>query len=623
MANDKPKKPKKPKKSMATYATNLTTFWLTGATTVTAIGTGGAGLGNPETDFFIEGTDCISKGAWTNATKGFIVDALGATFTVPTDGAVVFFAKYDAAGSLDTKALGGFQSIMGSANNAYEHYYIGGNDTLAFDSWVPYVIDPNTATSDATTGSPGGAERWVGILGKLPTTSGPTKGNPIAIDAIRYGRCDIEYTATAVTFTGAEAWANATTRRWGLLELRNGSYLIQGFHSFGTVAASCTMTDSNKVLFFRPSGANNLTNDAVSTAFNRIEILNASSVITWDNISISALGTRARGVFVHTAGTIAFTNCQFTDMSTFLLLAGSVITGTTWRRCLAITAPGSTLNGSNVLASTVAADAAALVWNVATDTDGKLDDMTFSKGAAAHHAIELGASTPASIALRGWTVTGFNAADANNDSVIYNTSGKTITVNVFDNTGTISFKDTGAGSATIIVAGAVTTLVNVKTTAGANIQDARVLLYASDGTGPFPFEASVTISNSGTTATVTHTTHGLATNDKVWISGADEWQNNGVFQITVTAANTYTVVIPAGATGGAAGGTIIATYVALSGLTDASGNVSATDVFATSQPITGQVRKSSATPFYKTAGLAGSVSTTGGFTANVQLVLDE
>jgi len=90
-----------------TWATNLTTFWVTGATTVTAIGTGGAGLGNPETDFFIEGTDCLSKSAWTNATKGFIVDALGTTFTVPTDGAIIFFAKSDAAGPLDTNTNGG------------------------------------------------------------------------------------------------------------------------------------------------------------------------------------------------------------------------------------------------------------------------------------------------------------------------------------------------------------------------------------------------------------------------------------------------------------------------------------------------------------------------------------
>ena len=86
----------------AAYATNLTTFWLEGATTVSAIGSGGAALGNPETDFFIQSAGCISKGAWTNAIKGFEIDALGANFTVPTDGAVIGFIKYDAQGSLDT-----------------------------------------------------------------------------------------------------------------------------------------------------------------------------------------------------------------------------------------------------------------------------------------------------------------------------------------------------------------------------------------------------------------------------------------------------------------------------------------------------------------------------------------
>jgi hypothetical protein len=607
---------------MATYTTNLTTFWLETATTVTAIGTGGAGLGNPETDFFIQGTDCISKSAWTNAIKGFIIDALATTFTVPTDGAVIFFAKYDAAGSLAVKASGGLQGIIGSSSSAYDHFYIGGSDTLAFDSWVPYVIDPNTATADTTTGSPSGSERWVGLLANLPTTSGPTKGSPIAMDAIRYGRCDIEYTATGCTFSGAEAWANATSRRWGLLELLNGSYLLQGFHSFGTVSASCTFTDSNKVLFFRASGNNNVTNDAVSTGFNRIEILNASSTITWDNISISALGTRARGVFVHTAGTIDFDNCQFTDMDTFTLIAGSDIQGSTWRRCNAITAPGSTLNNSSVLASSVAADASALVWNVATDPDGKLDGMTFSKGATAHHAIELGASTPASISLRGWTVTGFNTVDGNNDSVILNTSGKAITVNVFDATGTISFKNSGVGSSTTIVSGAVSLNINVKDTAGTNIQSARVLLKASDGTGPFPFEDTVTITRSGTTATVSHTAHGMAVADKVQIKGADQPEYNGVFSITNPSTNAYDYTV-SGSPASPATGTIKATFVALHDLTNASGNVTASRVYATDQPVTGVVRKSTSSPYYQTGPLGGTVDSATGYTANVQLVSDE
>ena len=59
----------------AAYATNLTTFWLEGAANaIVSIGTGGAGTPDPETDFFIQGTDCQSKGAWANAIKGFILD---------------------------------------------------------------------------------------------------------------------------------------------------------------------------------------------------------------------------------------------------------------------------------------------------------------------------------------------------------------------------------------------------------------------------------------------------------------------------------------------------------------------------------------------------------------------
>jgi len=466
---------------MATYATNLTTFWLEGATTVTAIGTGGAGLGNPETDFFIQSAGCISKAAWTNAIKGFIIDALATTFTVPTTGAIIFYAKYDAAGSLDTKANGGFQAIIGSGSGDYNRYFIGGKTTLAFSSWEVYTIDPNTATADGTAaGTPDGTERWVGILGNLPTTSGPTKGNPIAMDAIRYGRCDLEYTSTGCTFSGAEAWANDPTRRWGLIELRKGSYLIQGFHSFGTSGASVTFSDSNKALFILPSGSANLTNDAVATGFNRIEILNASSSVTWDNISISALGTRARGVFVHTAGTVAFTNCQFTDMDTFSFLAGASVTGTTFRRCNAITAPGSTLTNSSVVASTIAADASALVWNVATDPSGKLDGMSFTMGTTLTHAIEFGLSSPLTMTLTDVTFTGYNASNNVNDSAIHikRTSG-TVTINVAGTGNLPSYRTDGA---TVKVVATVDADVHVQDVTGTAIEHAQVYIQRSTPT---------------------------------------------------------------------------------------------------------------------------------------------
>jgi hypothetical protein len=610
---------------MASYATNLTTFWLEGATTVTALGGGASGLGNPEVDYYVQGSNCLSKAAWTNAIKGFIVDALGTTFTVPTDGAVILFAKYDAAGSLAAKSAGGLQVIIGSASSAYWQYYIGGYDTLAFDSWIPYVIDPNTATADNSTGSPaaqpGMAERWVGILANLPTTAGPTKGNPIAIDAIRYGRCDLEYTGTGCTFSGAEAWANDPTRRLGLMALRNGSYLIQGFHSFGTAAASCTFSDSNKVLFIQPSGANNLSNNAVSTGFNRIEILNSGSSITWDNISISALGTRARGVFVHTAGAIAFTNCQFTDMDTFTLLAGSSILTTTFRRCNAITAPGSTLTGSKVLASTVAADAAALVWSASTDPNTKMQDMEFTKGTNAHHAIEFNDASLTTINLPGCTFSGFNASNGQNDSALYFTgTGRSVTVYCEDNP---TYKATSGITVTVLTSSRTVKGVVVDAD-GAPVTGANAYLQAAAG-GPFPYQDSVTIVNSGTTATVTHTGHGLATNDKVVIRGASLDANNGVFTITVNSADEYEYTM--GSTPGSSPtGSITSTFVFFKGDADQgddSNEIEMSRAIPGLQPVIGWARKSTGSPLYKQGSMAGSVVTTGDSTFTAVMVSDD
>ncbi len=57
--------------------------------------------------------------------------------------------------------------------------------------------------------------------------------------------------------------------------------------------------------------------------------------------------------------------------------------------------------------------------------------------------------------------------------------------------------------------------------------------------GKFPDKDTVTISNSGTTATVTHTGHGMASNDYVYIEGGDIVANEGVFQITKINDNSY------------------------------------------------------------------------------------
>jgi hypothetical protein len=290
------------------------------------------------------------------------------------------------------------------------------------------------------------------------------------------------------------------------------------------------------------------------------------------------------------------------------------------------TTNGADLSGSRILESAVAANTSAVIWNVNADPDGELDDMTFSIGAAAHHAIEFGTSSPLTMTLRNWAVTGFNASDAQNDSTFHikRTSG-TVTINVLSSTGNYSYRTDGA---TVVVnVNQVTTLINVKDNDGVNLQNARVLVEAANDSSDLPFENTVTITRSGTVATVSHTGHGLNTSDRVKIKGITDKteDNNGTHAVaTVANPNSYTyTTTDSGSTNYT--GTIKATGVLIDGLTDASGNISRDRTFldASGQAITGRVRKSTSSPRFKTADLSGTVNKDNGITLNIQLILDE
>ena len=599
-----------------TYATDLVDISTAESTTNwTNIGTGAAAL---ETDYFIQGTACISKPAWSTAIRGLIFNN-GAGITVPTDGAVMAWLYYSCTNSLDTQANGGLRIIVGSSTTAYKQWYVSGKDLLTVDVWRPYPVD-TSLTADATTGTPTATLQYFGCLANVPA-GGPSKGNPLGNDVIRYGRCTLQVTNGDLangyaTFAGAETFGNDVTRRWGLLELINGAYFMQGFLSLGLSGTAVDFRDSNRVIFIRDT-------KKVSANFNRIEVLNASSNVNWTNIAIYSLGATSKGTFVATAGTVTMSNCQFTDMNTFTFLSTSSVQNTTFRRCNTVTAPGTNLTGSVFESSTVAADTSAVVWNVATDTDGYLNNTQFTKGTNAHHAIELGTSSPTTVTLRGIKFTGFNAANANNDSAIHvkRTTG-TVTINAVGCTGTVSYKT--AGATVNVVIDPVTTAINVKDiTSGANVQDARVLILAADNTGPLPADEAVTsITRTSTTATVTHTAHGLEDGKKVLIKGADQQEYNGVKTITVINANSYSYTV-SGTPTTPATGTIKATGVVIDGVTDSSGNITDLRSWSSSQPITGRIRKATGGTLYRTGVVSGTISNTTGFSTTVQLIRDQ
>lgn len=604
--------------AVPTYATDLTDIIADMASTTgwTAIGTPAA-LTAPETDYFIQGSNCISKGSWSTAIRGMIYDN-GASFTVPTSGAVLAWLAYQATNSLDTTVGGGIRVIIGSGSGDYDHFYVGGSDTLKFDIWAPYVVDPNTATADTTTGTPSGTEQYVGGLADIPA-SGPSKGSPFAVDALRYGRCELRYTngqtADYANFDGAAVYAGATIRQWGLLDSVGGVYYMQGFHSFGLTGTAVDFRDSNRAIFIRDTAK-------VVAAFNRLEMINSGSNVEWTNIAITALGTQSPGTFIVTAGAFTAIGCTFVDMGTFTFLSTSEASLCIFRGCDQITAPGSDMTGSNVSGYEGTANTSALVWDVATDPDGLLDDMAFTMGTTLTHAIEFGTTSPLSMTLTGIDFSGYSAStDVNNSTLHIKRTSGTVTIGLSGCTGNIGYRTDGA--TVVLTPDPVVTEITVKDiNTQAVIEDARVLLIASDGTGDFPYQESVTsINRSGSTATVAHTGHGMATGDFAYIAGADQTEYNGAFEITVTGVDAYTYTVPGTPTTPATG-TITSTGGYFNTLTNASGIVTDSRAITNDQPIEGRVRLSSGSTLYKSSPVSGIVDNTTGYSQTVYLIPD-
>jgi hypothetical protein len=599
------------------YATNLVDITTAeGTTGFTAIGGGGA-IAYQETDFFIQGSFCLSKATantWDSAgtARGGALFNNGAGITVPTDGAVLTWIYWWGPGVLATKANGGAEISIGNSTTAYRGWYVTGSDDWAFGGWRCYPVDPSL-TPDRTVGSPTATRQYFGWVANVAATVAIARGNPYGIDAIRYGRCDIVSTNGDLangyaTFLGAADWDNNITRRYGMLTPRDGAYFHQGLFQMGTDATAVDFRDSNRVVFIQNT-------EKVSANFNRYEVRNASSRVDWTNIGISALGTVSKGRFEAVANAdINIDTCTFTDMDSFIFQSNSTIVATTFRRCGLITQGSAIFNGGNRITNATGA-----VAMLANNIDNISATEFISDGTG--HAIELtSAHAGNSYTLTDVNFTGYASTDGSTgNEAIYNNSGGAVTINISGGN-TPSIRN-GAGATTTVVAGAVTVTLTVTTATGTAIQDANSLLYATAG-GPFPAAASVTITNSGTTATVTHTSHGLASNDKVLIKGASLPANRGVFSITVTGANTYTYTM-ASAPGSNPTGTITSTFVLLSGLTNAQGQLTMSRVFPSDQPVAGWSRKSSGTPYYKTGPVSGTVDSGTGATLTALLIADE
>ena len=209
-----------------------------------------------------------------------------------------------------------------------------------------------------------------------------------------------------------------------------------------------------------------------------------------------------------------------------------------------------------------------------------------------------------------------NLADAHNDS------GGSVTGSFIE--ASVASNSENTGSSTSEFTADVATQFTVQDPDGNPVENVRVLAETADNGGGsgLPFEASISITSSLGTATVTHTSHGLATNDYVAIRGAQPDDYNKVAQITVTGTNTYTYSVASGISSPATG-TPIASYAAVAGLTNASGVISSSKTWPASQGLKGWARKKNASsPFFKDADI-NVTDASGGTDLLLVLQLDE
>ena len=584
---------------------------------VGAYGGGGAGL-TAGTDFAIEGTNCVMKQIKA-AEKGFLYDAV-TNFTIGADDHFYIWVRGATPGVCDTRDNRGIVVCIGDDTSNFVKFHVNGKDTLPRGGTLPYAIRyVNTTLTNYRTlvGSPSTTPSQIG--GGLKGLAS-VKTDNIGVDAARIGT---GYDITGGTgvddpgeFQGIADDDDSTSEGVFRKPIQSGIFILQGKLRFGGTSNECEFTDTGA--FVAAADTFHSLSD-----FNEILVEHADTIIDLTVCTFRGLGTNSPGRFemITSAATVDMVGCSFIDWGDIILGTGASLLSCSFVNTDTITANGADLTGSKVEGYEVAADTSPLIWDVATDPDGLLDDMSFTKGTLATHAIEFGTSSPTAITLNGIDFSGYHANNGNNDSTFHikRTSG-TVTITIVGGSGNLSYKT--AGATVVIIDNPATLELHVTDIGtGANISGARAYVTA-DSVGPLPYQDSVTISRTGATASVAHTAHGLSNSDKVFIEGANQDEYNGVQTISNVSTNAYDYTVSGSPTTPATG-TIKSTAVIIDGTTNASGLISDSRSYSSDQEIAGRVRHSSSSPFYKTSPIVGTIDSGTGLEIAVQMVRDE
>ena len=422
-------------------------------------------INSGEADDSCTSAQYTKPGTGSGATgPGTILYTHTTSFTVPTDGVVLIddlWAAPDAlnpyAGTFLT-AEAGVSVLIGDTIADFDVHYVSGSDKppAPKGGWTTYAVDP-TVTPAGTVGAP----TVLQTVGVAIAAVAQARGNPHAVQSVRYGRAEVEYTlgdvTTPATFDGYALIDNSSADRFNLLELTSGGFQARGLMSFGTAATPVYFKDSDKSIVI----ADDL---KVGTNFNGGLVLNAASELHWTNISIKNIGNVAKYYFSNPDNAITImTGGVFEDVGAYSYNSNSTNIGATYRRQELVTQNGGTFTNcifdKSVATSALSADLLNLVTK-----------CTFNWGTAGY-GVDLG-TIDATESLNwdnfesgyvtGSTGTDVGVTPTGDETILANVSaGQVLTINVQTGASIPSVANSGAGTVDV-VAGQVTTTITVR-----------------------------------------------------------------------------------------------------------------------------------------------------------------
>jgi hypothetical protein len=209
-----------------------------------------------------------------------------------------------------------------------------------------------------------------------------------------------------------------------------------------------------------------------------------------------------------------------------------------------------------------------------------------------------------------------------NNAAVLTDSGQSWTTSEFVGRKVVNTTDGSAGTITANTATTITATLANGTDNDWDTGDNYIINANLPVDEPVSITRGQGVGNS--TAVVTHTAHGMNTNEYIKFSGItnDEDDNSGAFQITVNTVNEYQY------TSNNSGnlsytGDIRATGATIYGTTDSDGNISSSRTYSSNQPLTGYARKSDdGVNYFKPINLDDTVNNATGLTINRRLIDD-